>query len=129
MDEALFAACRKSAQGRLDHRQHPEAMKEFRATLAVAQRLKSPAALASAYRGLGLSYCRLDQGKEALANYEKGLEQATMANDRAMMAELLRGIGITHRGMGDFAARRSKPMSGALLSIANCTTTTLPAQG
>jgi len=104
VDQALFAVCRKSAQGRLDHRQHPDALREFRATLAVAQRLKSPPALASAYRGLGLSYWRLDQGKEALANYEKGLTQATLANDRPMMAELLRGIGVAHRGTGEPAA-------------------------
>jgi CHAT domain-containing protein/tetratricopeptide (TPR) repeat protein len=99
----IFTECRKSAQSRLDHRQHPEALAEFQVTLAVAQRLGSPEAIGAAYRGVGLSHWRLAQAEEALASYRNGLEQAMLAKDQALAAELLRGIGVTERSLGRFA--------------------------
>ncbi|HLK66817.1 MAG TPA: CHAT domain-containing tetratricopeptide repeat protein [Bryobacteraceae bacterium] len=100
----VLAACRKAAQAHLDHREHPEALAAFQVVLAVAQKLDSPAAMGAAYRGVGLSYWRLGRASDALANYRKGLEFATLAKDQAMAAELLRGMGVTERSLGDFSS-------------------------
>ncbi len=64
--QSLYEECRKSAQALLDRRQHADALREFRAVLAVARRLGNPADMAEAYRGIGLSYWRADNLSSAL---------------------------------------------------------------
>lgn len=97
----LFEACRKSAQSHLDRRQHTDALREFRVALAVARRLHSPAGMATAYRGIGISFRRVNQVRLALENYEKGLEQAELSKDPLLIADLLRGLGVSKRALGD----------------------------
>lgn len=103
VSEALFEAIRKSAQTKLDQRQHASALLEWQIALEIGQRLQSPLDLATAYRGAGLSYYRVDKAAEALANYNKGIAQAERSGARKLLAELLRGAGAAHRSLGDYA--------------------------
>ena len=98
-----FESCRNSAQAFLDQRRHSEALRDWESALLLARNDRSPKEMAIAYRGIGLCNWRVDQLKKALENYESGLEQANLAPDKALEAELLRGIAVVRRALGDFA--------------------------
>ena len=98
----LFEACRKAAQNRLDRRENSDALREFRAALAVAKALQSDRSAAVALRGAGIASWRMNRARQALSSYEEGLAAAERAGARDIEAELLRGMGVTHRNLGEF---------------------------
>ena len=98
----LFEACRKAAQAHLDKREQPEALRGFAAALAVARRLQSDRSIAISLRGIGIVQRRLGQNQEGLATYKEGLAAAVKSGDRALEADLLRGLAGAQRSLGDF---------------------------
>jgi CHAT domain-containing protein/predicted negative regulator of RcsB-dependent stress response len=98
----LFEACRNAAQSRLDRRENSDALREFRAALAVAKALHSDRSAAVALRGAGIASMRMNRARQALSSYEEGLAAAERADAREAEAELLRGIGVAHRNLGEF---------------------------
>ncbi|HWC98290.1 MAG TPA: CHAT domain-containing tetratricopeptide repeat protein [Candidatus Sulfopaludibacter sp.] len=111
VDQAVFQSVRQSAQASLDKREFPAAGREFAAALAVAERLKSAAAIAVAYLGIGTAQLRSGQFTPSLSSFEKGYAAAVEAGDKALQANLLRSSGASYSSLGrlsdglDYAAR------------------------
>ena len=100
VSEALFTACHDRAQALLDKTQYPDAIKGFRAALAVAERLHSPDDIAEAWLKIGMGYRFTEQYTVALENYDKALAAAEEAGRKPQVAQILRARGVAFRSLG-----------------------------
>jgi CHAT domain-containing protein len=99
---ALFDICEKASRARLDHYQNADALRGFRAALAVARRLDTPATQAAAWLGMGIALSRMRQFTPALEALGQGLPFATLGPDKSVLAHLLRARATTFSQLGRF---------------------------
>uniref|UniRef100_Q025F1 Tetratricopeptide TPR_2 repeat protein n=1 Tax=Solibacter usitatus (strain Ellin6076) TaxID=234267 RepID=Q025F1_SOLUE len=98
----VFTACRNAAQATLE-RGSPAALKQFQTALAVAERVNSPADVAAALLGVGISQSRQNQNIASLTTFDKGYPLAVQAGDQALQAHYLRARGVAYSTLGRFA--------------------------
>jgi CHAT domain-containing protein len=102
LNHDVFAACRNAAQASLDRGAAPLAMRQFQASLAVAERLNSPGDVAAALLGVGIAQSRQNQNIASLATFDKGYPLAVQAGDKALQAHYLRARGVAYSTLGRF---------------------------